>query len=174
MPLQLSLVYPVVLLYRDLGRVEALREVARFFRFEGGGIRIETEVARADFERWIAADIAAIEKDSKEIATVIETHVNGLLDSITNLCIEPACPDIGLGASAPVEFSTVGGMATCAGTEGFLGFVSRGDADPGSRASKAAGTRREDGAASRERPGESPSGSRAARGGFSVHVPGCC
>ena len=55
-------------------------------------------------------------------------------------------------------------MATCAGTEGFLGFVSRGDADPGSRASKAAGTRREDGAASRERPGESPSGSRAARG----------
>ena len=27
----------VVLLYRDLGRVEALREVARFFRFEGGG-----------------------------------------------------------------------------------------------------------------------------------------
>lgn len=31
------------------------------FRFEGGGIRIETEVARADFERWIAADIAAIE-----------------------------------------------------------------------------------------------------------------
>ena len=55
-------------------------------------------------------------------------------------------------------------MATCAGTEGFLGFVSRGDADPGSRASKAAGTRREDGAASRERPGESPCGSRAARG----------
>jgi len=31
------------------------------FRFEGGGIKIETEVARADFERWIAADIAAIE-----------------------------------------------------------------------------------------------------------------
>ena len=31
------------------------------FRFEGGGLSIEVEVARADFERWIAPDIERIE-----------------------------------------------------------------------------------------------------------------
>lgn len=31
------------------------------FRFEGGGVRVETRVARADFERWIAADLVRIE-----------------------------------------------------------------------------------------------------------------
>ncbi|WP_375195465.1 Hsp70 family protein [Sphingobium sp.] len=31
------------------------------FRFEGGGLSIEAEVTRADFERWIAPDIAQIE-----------------------------------------------------------------------------------------------------------------
>ena len=32
------------------------------FRFAGGGIEIEQQVARADFERWIAPDIARIEE----------------------------------------------------------------------------------------------------------------
>lgn len=31
------------------------------FTFDGGGVRIEAEVARADFERWIADDLARIE-----------------------------------------------------------------------------------------------------------------
>ncbi|MES2174205.1 MAG: Hsp70 family protein [Pseudomonadota bacterium] len=32
------------------------------FRFSGGGLEIEQQVARADFERWIAPDIARIEE----------------------------------------------------------------------------------------------------------------
>ena len=32
------------------------------FRFTGGGLNIEAEVSRAQFESWIAPDIAEIEK----------------------------------------------------------------------------------------------------------------
>lgn len=50
-------------LYDAVGRLKrALSQSdAAPFRFEGGGLSIEIDVARADFERWIAPDIARIE-----------------------------------------------------------------------------------------------------------------
>ncbi len=50
-------------LYDAVGRLKRqLSETdSASFRFAGGGLEIEQQVDRADFERWIAADIAAIE-----------------------------------------------------------------------------------------------------------------
>ncbi|USI74984.1 Hsp70 family protein [Sphingomonas morindae] len=50
-------------LYEAVGQTKrALSTAERApFRFEGGGLRIEAEVTRDAFERWIAEDIAAIE-----------------------------------------------------------------------------------------------------------------
>ena len=50
-------------LYNAVGRLKrALSGEDRAdFAFEGGGVRIAAEVSRADFERWIAADLARIE-----------------------------------------------------------------------------------------------------------------
>jgi len=51
-------------LYDAVGRVKrdlSAAEEARF-RFEGGGLSIEADVKRADFENWIAPDLARIEQ----------------------------------------------------------------------------------------------------------------
>lgn len=50
-------------LYDAVGRLKrALSAEARAeFRFEGGGVEIAAEVARQDFEAWIAPDLVAIE-----------------------------------------------------------------------------------------------------------------
>ena len=49
-------------LYDAVGRLKrALSgDISAPFRFAGGGVRIEAEVTRADFERWIAADLHQI------------------------------------------------------------------------------------------------------------------
>ncbi|GGB41090.1 molecular chaperone Hsp70 [Sphingomonas metalli] len=50
-------------LYDAVGRVKRALSVdtAAQFRFEGGGVTIEAEVSRADFEAWIAPDLQRIE-----------------------------------------------------------------------------------------------------------------
>lgn len=51
-------------LYEAVGRAKrALSEAdATTFRFDGGGLSLETEISRGDFEGWIAEDVAAIER----------------------------------------------------------------------------------------------------------------
>lgn len=78
------------------------------------------------------------------------------------------------GASALVDVATVGGMLRCAGAE--AGFLARGRGDararPGvsRRESRWSATSREGCAPSRERRGDSPCGSRAARGNLPVRA----
>ena len=50
-------------LYDAVGRVKRALSSADHaeFRFEGGGVEIAADIARADFERWIADDLARIE-----------------------------------------------------------------------------------------------------------------
>ena len=50
-------------LYRAVGEIKAAlsRDERAEFRFDGEGVRIATEVTRADFEAWIAPDIARID-----------------------------------------------------------------------------------------------------------------
>ena len=50
-------------LYRAVGTLKATlsREERACLRFAGYGLAIEAEVARADFERWIADDLARID-----------------------------------------------------------------------------------------------------------------
>lgn len=51
-------------LYEAVGRAKrALSEAdVATFQFDGGGLTLETEISRADFESWIAEDVAAIER----------------------------------------------------------------------------------------------------------------
>lgn len=51
-------------LYEAVGRAKrALSEAeVAAFQFDGGGLTLETEISRADFESWIAEDVAAIER----------------------------------------------------------------------------------------------------------------
>lgn len=53
--------YPLYDAVGTLKRALSAQEEASF-RFSGGGLEIETQVTRADFERWIAPDIARIEE----------------------------------------------------------------------------------------------------------------
>lgn len=52
--------YPLYDAVGSLKRALSAQESA-LFRFSGGGLEIETQVSRADFEGWIAPDIAQIE-----------------------------------------------------------------------------------------------------------------
>ena len=52
--------YPLYDAVGSLKRALSAEESAAF-RFSGGGLEIETQVSRADFEEWIAPDIAQIE-----------------------------------------------------------------------------------------------------------------
>jgi hypothetical chaperone protein len=70
-------------LYDAVGRTKralSSAEEARFL-FEGGGLRIETEVTRAEFEGWIAEDVARMEEtvDQALAAARIET---GAIDRV--------------------------------------------------------------------------------------------
>lgn len=49
-------------LYQAVGKVKALlsQQAGADFHFDAGGVRIEAQVTREDFERWIADDLAAI------------------------------------------------------------------------------------------------------------------
>jgi hypothetical chaperone protein len=51
-------------LYEAVGKVKRALSSAEFanFSFSGGGLSIAAEVTRADFERWIAPDLARIEE----------------------------------------------------------------------------------------------------------------
>jgi hypothetical chaperone protein len=70
----------ITLIEEDLGyqlhqaverlKLELSRATSARFRFHDGSMEIEANVTRSDFERWIAADL-----------TAIETCVDGLLDS---------------------------------------------------------------------------------------------
>jgi hypothetical chaperone protein len=48
------------------------------FRFTGGGLDIEAEVSRADFEGWIAPDIARIEAAVDQALTKAGTAADGI------------------------------------------------------------------------------------------------
>lgn len=50
-------------LYDEVGRLKRALSAAEraTFAFDGGGVTIEAEVSRADFEAWIAVDVARIE-----------------------------------------------------------------------------------------------------------------
>ncbi len=58
-------------LYRAIGEVKATlsREDRAALHFSGEGVSIEAEVTRADFERWIAPDLARIEAAVEEALT---------------------------------------------------------------------------------------------------------
>ncbi|WP_294136762.1 Hsp70 family protein [Sphingobium sp.] len=61
--------YPLYDAVGSLKRALSAQESAAF-RFAGGGLEIETQVSRTDFERWIAPDIARIEATvDKALAT---------------------------------------------------------------------------------------------------------
>jgi hypothetical chaperone protein len=51
------------------------------FLFEGGGLRIETEVSRADFESWIAQDVARME-ETVDKALVVAGVDAGAIDRV--------------------------------------------------------------------------------------------
>jgi hypothetical chaperone protein len=79
---------------RDLSAVEAAR-----FRFSGGGLSIEAEVARAAFESWIAPDIERIEQAveralssagvrPEEVDRVFLTGGSSLIPRIRRLFVE--------------------------------------------------------------------------------------
>jgi hypothetical chaperone protein len=61
-------------LYRAIGDVKARlsQEERAELRFEADGVRIETEVTRADFEHWIAPDLASMDAAIDEALTRAE------------------------------------------------------------------------------------------------------
>jgi hypothetical chaperone protein len=62
-------------LYDAVGRTKRALSAADHaaFLFEGGGLRIETEVARAEFEAWIAEDVARMEETVDKALAVAGT-----------------------------------------------------------------------------------------------------
>lgn len=70
-------------LYDAVGRVKrdlSAAEDARF-RFEGGGLSIEADVTRKDFESWIAPDLARIEQAVDRALTAAATEA-GAIDRV--------------------------------------------------------------------------------------------
>jgi hypothetical chaperone protein len=67
-------------LYEAVGRAKrALSEAdVAVFRFEGGGLALETEIRRADFENWIAEDVAAIEQTVDKALAMAEVEPSAI------------------------------------------------------------------------------------------------